>query len=64
VEHVASRPTLAELEERLARLSPVNPRISAADAVRAERDSRWFRAWHRRLFSSVLVWSSWTGRRT
>ena len=40
VERVAARPTLAELEERLARLTPVNPRISPADAVRAERNRR------------------------
>jgi len=40
VRRVAARPTLAELEQRLARLSPVNLDISAADAVRAERERR------------------------
>ena len=38
--NVAERPTLAELEKRLARLSTVNLRISSANAVRAERDRR------------------------
>jgi plasmid stability protein len=36
----AERPTVAELRERLARRSPVSPRVPPAEAVRAERDSR------------------------
>ena len=40
LERVGSHPTLAELERRLGKRSPVHPRISAADAVRAERDRR------------------------
>ena len=35
-----SRPSMEELRERLARREPVNPSISAADAVREERDRR------------------------
>jgi plasmid stability protein len=40
VRKVAARPTLAELEERLARRVPVALRESTARAVRAERDRR------------------------
>ena len=40
VELIAGRPTVSEMKERLARLSPVNPSVSAAEAIRAERDSR------------------------
>jgi antitoxin FitA len=40
VEHVAERPTLAELKERLARRLPVNPRVAPAEALRAERERR------------------------
>ena len=40
IREVAERPTLAEMRERLARLSRTNPAESAAEAVRAERDSR------------------------
>ena len=40
LERVASRPTMAELERRLAKRTPLYPRISAADAVRSERDRR------------------------
>ena len=36
----AERPTMAELRDRLATREPVRLRESAADAVRAERDSR------------------------
>lgn len=36
----AERPTIAELRERLERRAPVNSRVSAADAVREERDGR------------------------
>ncbi len=39
-ERTAEVPTLAEMKERLARLSPVTTRISPAAAVRAERDGR------------------------
>ena len=38
VRRSAERPTLRELRERLARRTPVDPRISPAKAVRAERD--------------------------
>ena len=40
IKRVAERPTRAELEERLARRSPVAPQVSPAAAVRAERDRR------------------------
>ena len=40
IRRVAERPTVAELKERLRRRQPVTPRISSADAVRAERDAR------------------------
>ena len=40
VERIAERPTLEEMKERLASLSPVNPSVSSAEAIRAERDSR------------------------
>ncbi len=40
VELIAERPTVAEMKERLAGLSPVNPSISPAEAIRDERDSR------------------------
>jgi len=36
----AEVPTLEEIKDRLARLPPVVPSESPADAVRAERDSR------------------------
>lgn len=36
----AERPTLEEMLERLARLPAVRTRISAADAIRQERDRR------------------------
>lgn len=32
------RPSLAKLRQRLSKRSPVNPQISAAEAVRQERD--------------------------
>jgi plasmid stability protein len=38
VQQVAERPTLAELKQRLARRTPVTPRLAPAQAVRAERD--------------------------
>jgi antitoxin FitA len=37
---VAERPSLAELRERLRRRSPVAAPLSAAEAVRHERDTR------------------------
>jgi plasmid stability protein len=40
VQRVAERPTVAELRQRLARRSPVNPRTTPAKAVRAEREQR------------------------
>ena len=36
----AERPTLREIRERLRRRTPVEPHLSPADAVRAERDAR------------------------
>jgi len=36
----AERPTLHEIRERLRQRIPVEPRLSPAAAVRAERDSR------------------------
>lgn len=40
IRRVAERPTMAELRERLHRRQPVTPRMSSAEAVRAERDAR------------------------
>ena len=40
VRKMAERPTLDELRERLHRREPVRTAVSAARAVRAERDSR------------------------
>ena len=40
VKRVAARPTLAELQARLARRTPVVARESAAGAIRAEREAR------------------------
>ena len=37
---IAERPTLDEMRKRLRQLEPVAPPISAAAAVRAERDAR------------------------
>lgn len=37
---VAEHPTIDELRERLERRTPVNPSVSPARAVRAERDSK------------------------
>ncbi|MBI1784049.1 hypothetical protein HYR69_02810 [Candidatus Sumerlaeota bacterium] len=37
---LAERPTIAELKRRLAELPPVYPKVSAAKAVRDERDQR------------------------
>jgi plasmid stability protein len=40
VRRVAERPTVTELRQRLAQRPPVNPRMTPAKAVRAERDQR------------------------
>ena len=40
ITETAAMPTPEEFRERLRRLSPTSPDISAAEAVRAERDSR------------------------
>lgn len=40
IRETAERPTLEELRERIRSRGSVNPSISPADAVRAERDSR------------------------
>jgi plasmid stability protein len=40
VSEFAARPTLEEMRARLERRSPITPSISAADAIRAERDRR------------------------
>jgi antitoxin FitA len=40
IRELAERPTIDELRERLARRSAVTLSVDAADAVRAERDSR------------------------
>jgi len=37
---VAEQPTVEELRQRLAQLSPTNPSPSPEEAVRAERDNR------------------------
>lgn len=40
IRHLAERPTIAELRERLRRRSRVAGPVSAAEAVRRERDAR------------------------
>lgn len=40
IRHLAERPTIAELRERLRRRSRVASPVSAAEAVRRERDAR------------------------
>lgn len=40
IRRVAERPTMQEIMERLARLSPVNPRVPPAQVIRDERDGR------------------------
>jgi len=37
---IGERPSLDELRARIARRTEVNPALSPADAIRAERDSR------------------------
>jgi len=39
-ERAAERPTVEELRKRIESREPVEPDISAADAIRAERDAR------------------------
>jgi hypothetical protein len=38
VRRVAERPTVAEMMSRLSQRTPVNPTVSPAKAIRAERD--------------------------
>ena len=40
VRRSAERPSLSELRERLARRTPVNPRVAPARALREEREAR------------------------
>jgi hypothetical protein len=40
IRHLAERPTVAELRERLRRRPRVTGRVSATEAVRRERDAR------------------------
>jgi antitoxin FitA len=40
IRHVVERPSIAELRERMSRRSPVTTPVSAAEAVRRERDAR------------------------
>ena len=40
IRHLAERPTLEEVRERLHRREPVKLKVSAAQAVREERDAR------------------------
>jgi antitoxin FitA len=40
IRHLAERPTVAELRERLRRRPRVTSPVSAAEAVRSERDAR------------------------
>ena len=40
IRHLAERPTMIELRERLHRRAPVELPVSAAEAVRRERDKR------------------------
>jgi len=40
IRSVAQRPTLAEFEERLAKLPPVRLAVSPAEIIREERDAR------------------------
>jgi plasmid stability protein len=40
MEHVAERPTMKELAERIASLPPVKYKRSPAEIIREERDSR------------------------
>ena len=40
IRQIAERPTIGELRERLHQRETVNPRVSAAQSVREERDAR------------------------
>jgi plasmid stability protein len=40
IKHAAERPTMKELAERIASRTPVKYKISPAEIIRAERDSR------------------------
>jgi len=40
MKHLAERPTMKEIAERIASLSPVKYKISPAEIIREERDSR------------------------
>ena len=40
IRQLAEKPTLDELRRRVAEREPVNPPISAAEIIRAERDAR------------------------
>jgi antitoxin FitA len=40
IERSAERPTLAEIQQRLAQRAPVEPGVKPADAVREERQGR------------------------
>jgi plasmid stability protein len=40
IQRIAERPTMEDIIKRLARLSPVNPRVPPAQIIREERDSR------------------------
>jgi plasmid stability protein len=40
IRRVAERPSIAELRERMERRTPLNARVSPADAVREERETR------------------------
>jgi len=40
IKRIAERPTAEEIIDRLARLSPVHPRVPPAQIIRGERDSR------------------------
>ncbi|HLH47737.1 MAG TPA: hypothetical protein VKV96_00230 [Roseiarcus sp.] len=40
IRQVAARPTLDEMRARLERRSSVNPSVSTAELIRAERDNR------------------------
>lgn len=40
IQRIAERPTMEEIIERLAPLSPVNPRVPPAQIIREERDSQ------------------------
>jgi plasmid stability protein len=40
IRQLAARPTIEEMRARLEQRSAINPEMSPADAVRAERDSR------------------------